>query len=130
LSVYITSGPLLASAFVLPGNFVAPSPLAWLLFVLAGLFSALAWVGIVGGYRRAPPVVLAPFEYTALVGAAIAGYLIWDEIPDRWVIAGGLTIVASGIYVVYREIGQATVNRYLRALTSAAPAAIMKRLRG
>ena len=129
LSVYITAGPLVASAFVLPGNFVAPSAGGWLLFVLAGLSSALAWVGIVGGYRRAPPVVLAPFEYTALVGAAVAGYLIWDEVPDAWVVSGGLVIVLSGIYIVYREVGLTTVTRYLRALSSTAPAAI-RRLRG
>jgi hypothetical protein len=33
--------------------------------------------------------------------------LIWDEIPDRWVVAGALIIIASGLFVVYREIWQA-----------------------
>ncbi len=51
--------------------------------------------------------MLAPFEYTALVGGAIAGYLIWDEVPDRWVVSGALVIIASGLFVVYREIGAA-----------------------
>jgi len=40
----------------------------------------------------------------SIIGA-IAGYLIWGEVPDRWVVAGGATIMASGLYVVYREIG-------------------------
>ncbi len=102
---------------------------AWVLFVTAGLCSAIAWVGIVGGYRRAPPVILAPFEYTALIGAAIAGYLIWDEIPDQWVITGGAFIIASGIYIVYREIGNVITNRYLRAFTAGGAAAIIKRLK-
>lgn len=130
LSVYITGGPLLVSAFILPGNFSAPTVEAWVLFILAGLSSAVAWVGIVGGYRRAPPVVLAPFEYTALIGAAIAGYLIWDEVPDRWVVTGGLIIIGSGIYIVYREVGGVSVNRYLRAFTSASAVAIRRRVRG
>jgi drug/metabolite transporter (DMT)-like permease len=128
LSVYITAGPLVVSSFLLPGNYAEPTATAWLLFVLAGLCSAIAWVGIVGGYRRAPPVVLAPFEYAALIGAAIAGYLIWGEVPDRWVVSGGLLIIASGIFIVYREVGQATVNRYLRAFTSSAPVAVIRRL--
>ena len=127
LSVYITAGPLVVSTFLLPGNYAAPTPTAWLLFVLSGLCSAIAWIGIVGGYRRAPPVVLAPFEYTALVGGAIAGYLLWDEVPDRWVITGALIIIGSGIYIVYREVGTATVNRYLRAFSAAGPAAILRR---
>jgi len=129
LSLYITAGPLVASAFLLPGNFTAPTAEAWVLFISAGLCSAIAWVGIVGGYRRAPPVVLAPFEYTALIGAAIAGYLIWDEVPDRWVVAGGSIIIASGIYIVFREIGNVMTNRYLRAFTAGGGAAILKRLK-
>jgi len=129
LSVYITAGPLVASTFLLPGNYTAPTAEAWTLFIAAGLSSALAWVGIVGGYRRASPVVLAPFEYTALIGAAIAGYLIWDEVPDRWVVSGGAIIIASGIYIVYREIGNVMTNRYLRAFTAGSAAAIIKRMK-
>ncbi len=130
LAFYIMSGPLLVSTFMLPGNYVAPDALGWLLFITAGACSAIAWVGMVGGYRRAPPVVLAPFEYTALVGAAIAGYLIWGEVPDRWVVTGGSIIIASGIFIVYREVGHETTQRYLRAFSAAVPAVISRRLRG
>jgi drug/metabolite transporter (DMT)-like permease len=130
LSVYITAGPLIVSTLILPGNYSTPTFEAWVLFILAGLSSALAWVGIVGGYRRAPPVVLAPFEYIALIGAAIAGYLIWGEVPDRWVITGGLIIIGSGIFIVYREVGGITVNRYLRAFTSTGAVAMLRRVRG
>lgn len=130
LSFYVIVGPLLVASLTLQGNFSSPTPGAWSLFVLAGLCSALAWVGIVGGYRRAPPVVLAPFEYTALIGAAIAGYLIWDEIPDRWVVVGALMIIGSGIYIVYREVGDTTVNRYLRAFTATGAIARLRRPRG
>jgi drug/metabolite transporter (DMT)-like permease len=129
LSFYIMGGPLLVSAFILPGNFVSPDAAGWLLFILAGICSAIAWVGVVGGYRRAPPVVLAPFEYTALIGAAIAGYLIWDEVPDRWVVAGGAIIIASGIYIFFREIGGQVTSRYLRSFTAAVPAAVQRGLR-
>jgi drug/metabolite transporter (DMT)-like permease len=129
LSIYITAGPLLVSSFVLPGNYVTPSFDAWLLFITAGLCSALAGVGIVGGYRRAPPVVLAPFEYTALIGAAIAGYMIWDEVPDQWVIAGGSIIIASGIYIVYREVGNVMINRYIRTFTVSGAATLLRKLR-
>ena len=129
LSFYIMGGPLLVSALVLPGNFASPDAQGWLLFILAGICSAIAWVGVVGGYRRAPPVVLAPFEYTALIGAAVAGYLIWDEIPDRWVVTGGAIIIASGIYIVFREIGGQVTSRYLRSFTAAVPAAVQRGLR-
>jgi len=129
MTVYVILGPFLISAFFLPGNYVAPSASGWFFFVLAGVCSAAAWVGIVGGYRRASPAILAPFEYTALIGAAAAGYWIWGEVPDRWVIIGGLVIIGSGLFIVYREVGAVISARYLRAFTSGGAGAIVRRFR-
>ena len=131
LSVYVILGPLVVSAAVLPGNFAMPDAEGWWLYILAGLCSAGAWVGIVGGYRRASPVVLAPFEYTALIGGAIAGYYLWNEVPDRFVVLGGAIIICSGLYIVYRETGAGFLSaRYVRAMTAGAASAIARRFSG
>lgn len=107
LSFYSTAGPMLVAGLLsLDSPWVVPDTKGWILFLLAGVCSVIAWIGIVGGYRRASPALLSPFEYVALVGGAIAGYFIWGEVPDKWVVAGALIIIASGIYVVYREIWQ------------------------
>lgn len=127
LAVYVVFGPFVVSSSLVPGNFTNPTAVGWMLFMLAGLCSALAWVGIVNGYRRAPPALLAPFEYTALVGAAIAGYLIWGEVPDVWVVTGAFIIIGSGLYIVYREIGNVMAARYLRVATAGVAAAIARR---
>ncbi len=109
LSFYVVVGPLLVSAGLLDHeSWIDPDTTGWVLFVGAGACSVLAWIGLVNGYRGAPPALLAPLEYTALVGGAIAGYLIWDEVPDNWVVVGALVIVASGLFVVYRDIGAKT----------------------
>jgi len=129
LSVYVISAPLLISSFLLPGNYIAPTVDDWLLFLAAGFASACAWVGIIGGYRRAPPSMLAPFEYTALIGAAIAGYYIWGEVPDQWVITGGAVIIGSGLFIVYREIGHVIAGRYLRTFTAGGAASIARRFK-
>ncbi len=111
LAVYVVAGPLLVSLFFINGdNWVTPDTKGWVLMSLAGVCSAVAWIGFINGYRRTSPVILAPFEYTALIGGAIAGYLIWGEVPDRWVLVGAATIISSGLYVVYREIGLAKPN--------------------
>ncbi len=60
--------------------------------------------------------MLVPFEYTALIGDAIAGYLIWNEVPDRWVVLGAIVIIASGLFVVYREIGGIVSRKWFSAL--------------
>lgn len=128
LSVYVISGPLLISMTMLSsGSWQAPDLNGWILFVLAGSCSVIAWIGIIGGYRRASPAMLAPFEYTALIGGAIAGYLIWDEVPDRWVATGASVIIASGLFVVYREIGSALSSRYLRVFTASSAAALRRK---
>ena len=129
LSVYVIAGPMLVSGILLSeGDWQAPDVTGWILFIAAGACSVIAWIGIIGGYRRASPALLAPFEYTALIGGAIAGYLIWDEVPDRWVALGATVIIGSGLFVVYREIGSAISSRYLRTQTASSAAALKRRL--
>lgn len=119
LSVYVIAGPMLLSGALLTGDtWTSPDLTGWLLFLAAGTCSVVAWIGIIGGYRRASPAILSPFEYTALIGGAVAGYLIWGEVPDRWVLVGATIIIASGLTVVYREIGDVVGSRYLRASTA------------
>ena len=114
LSVYVIAGPMILSLVLLGrGSWQAPDLNGWVLFTLAGTCSVIAWIGIIGGYRRASPALLAPFEYTALIGGALAGFLIWDEVPDRWVVLGATVIIASGLFVVYREIGGVISKKWL-----------------
>ena len=106
LSVYVVAGPLLIAGFLIESDdWLLPDTKGWVLFVAAGACSVIAWVGYINGYRGSSPAILAPFEFAALIGGAIAGYLIWDEVPDRWVLLGAAIIIASGLYVVYRELG-------------------------
>ena len=106
LSVYVIIGPMVI-ALLVPGqsSWTAPDTAGWLLFAVAGACSVVAWIGFINAYRRAEPALLAPLEYLALVLGAAAGYLLWGEIPDRWVVAGSALIIAAGLFVVYREVG-------------------------
>jgi drug/metabolite transporter (DMT)-like permease len=47
--------------------------------------------------------LLAPFAYSQIVWALILGYLVFGDVPDVWMLLGGAVIVASGLYVFYRE---------------------------
>jgi drug/metabolite transporter (DMT)-like permease len=128
MSIYVVTGPLLVSSALLgERGWQSPDMTGWILFFVAGSCSVIAWIGIIGGYRRASPAMLAPFEYTALIGGAIAGYVFWNEVPDRWVSVGAAVIIASGLFVVYREIGGALSNRYLRVFTSSSAAALRRK---
>ncbi len=49
--------------------------------------------------------------------------------PDQWVVTGATVIIGSGLFVVYREVGSALSNKYLRVFTAAGSAALARRRR-
>lgn len=103
LSFYVMLGPLLVAALAIDADeWRTPDLHGWILYVGAATGSVIAWTGFVNGYRAASPAALAPLEYVALIGGAVAGYVFWDEVPDRWVIAGACIIVVASLFVVYR----------------------------
>ena len=46
---------------------------------------------------------LAPYPYLQMVWMMFFGYVVFDQLPDRWTLAGAAIIVASGLYIVHRE---------------------------
>jgi drug/metabolite transporter (DMT)-like permease len=54
-------------------------------------------------FRFAPVGLLAPFQYLELVWATLFGWLIWKEFPDAPVWVGAAILIASGLYVIWRE---------------------------
>jgi hypothetical protein len=55
-------------------------------------------------YQIAHASLIAPFDYTYLPFATAMAYLLWDEVPASNTLIGMVLIVASGIYLGYREI--------------------------
>jgi drug/metabolite transporter (DMT)-like permease len=57
----------------------------------------------VRAFRVAPVGAVAPFQYTELIWAAVIGYVFWHEVPPSNVWFGAIIVVASGLYVIWRE---------------------------
>jgi drug/metabolite transporter (DMT)-like permease len=53
--------------------------------------------------RFAPSATLAPLHYLEIVSAVLFGYLIFGDFPNRLALTGIAIILASGLYVIYRE---------------------------
>ena len=75
----------------------------YLMIAGVAFFGVIAQFCLTKAYAIAPPVLIAPFEYTALIWAAIIGYLVWGDVPEWNGLIGAFLIVASGIYIVHRE---------------------------
>ena len=89
---------------VLPFVWTAPS--GWLdvvLMVALGAFGAGGHFLSILAHRRAPASVLSPFIYTQIVWAVTLGYLVFADKPTGWTIAGAAIVIASGLYLLYRE---------------------------
>ena len=52
-----------------------------------------------------------PFDYSRLVFAAIAGFLIFGDVPDWLTIVGAAIIVATTLYIARREAVEARARR-------------------
>jgi drug/metabolite transporter (DMT)-like permease len=46
---------------------------------------------------------VAPFDYTALIWAALIGWIVWQDRPVPAVWLGAAIIAASGLYITHRE---------------------------
>ncbi len=80
-----------------------PSILDIVLMVAVGGFGAGGHFLLILAHRRAPASVLSPFIYTQIVWATALGYLVFANVPNRWTIAGAGIVIASGLYMLYRE---------------------------
>ncbi len=91
---------LLIAIVLTLGNWVTPTPGQWGLFLIAGLAGASVHYCMVFAYQRTRAAVVAPMEYTALLWAALFGYLFWQEVPTLWTIVGATVILAGGLLVL------------------------------
>ncbi len=85
------------------GNWQPPALEHLPLFALAGLFylGGMYWSSL--GYASGDSSLVAPIQYSQILWGIILGLIFFDEIPDRWTLAGAAIIVSSGLYIIYRE---------------------------
>jgi drug/metabolite transporter (DMT)-like permease len=100
---YTGVGGLLWTSILVPFVWVTPSPIHWLVFLLTGMMGAVAHLCMISAFNRAEASLLAPYNYTKLLWVSVLGYLVFDDIPSLNMWLGAAVIVASGIYVLYRE---------------------------
>ncbi len=70
------------------------------------LMAALGFVAAlchIAAYRSGSAVVVAPMQYSQILWAALYGFVFFGETPNRTTAIGAAIIIASGIYVVFRE---------------------------
>ncbi|MCP4494898.1 MAG: DMT family transporter [Gammaproteobacteria bacterium] len=103
LMLYPQLGLTLTGMVFAPMFWVTPSLKDLSLFALAGMFGSIGVICLTKAFRLAPAATISPFEYTALIWATLLGYLLWGELPDTCTLIGAGIVIASGLYIIYRE---------------------------
>lgn len=90
--------PLAIWAWVPPEN-------ATDILLLVGL-GVCGWAGhqlLTNAHRFAPANTLMPYTYSYMIYIAGFSWLVFNHLPDIWVIVGGIVIVGSGLTIWKRE---------------------------
>lgn len=95
-------GTLVMTA-VVPFVWRPPSAAAWGLMVCAGLLGGVGHYCLIKAYQRTAASVLAPFTFSTMVWVTLLGLVVFGDFPDGPTLVGALIIIASGVYVFYRE---------------------------
>jgi drug/metabolite transporter (DMT)-like permease len=78
----------------------------WALLLGAGLFVTISYYFIVATVRLGDLSATAPFRYSEVVFAIIAGILVFGEYPDAISYVGMALVIAAGLYAAHREAAQ------------------------
>jgi len=75
----------------------------WAWLVLVGLSGALGQFWVTDAFRRAPPSVVGPFEYTAILWAFAIDWIFWSTPPTRGLMLGAAIVIGGGVFVILDE---------------------------
>ena len=75
----------------------------WAVLVAVGLFGGAAQLAMTSSLRRGAVSLVVPFGYSALLWATMFGWLLFGTLPGVSTWVGAPVIVASGLYIVWRE---------------------------
>ncbi|AHE53353.1 DMT family transporter [Sphingomonas sanxanigenens] len=88
----------------------------WALLLAMGTLGGMGQIALTASLRWAPVSLVVPFDYINLLWATVFGWLVFGMLPVESTWWGAPLIIASGLYIVWRE------HRRNREVTEAAAA--------
>ncbi len=137
--------PMVLMMWPMLGNFfatgaalsVAYQPMELVHLAMTGIIAGLGLMGgflVIMAYRTGEAAIVAPMQYSQILWATGYGWFLFGEGVDPATLLGAGVIIASGIYIVWRESRGVSANRpatsaRLRTETVTAPkSTILQRL--
>ncbi len=98
----VAIGTVLLS-LAMPLVWTAPTPEQWLMFAGLGGVATFGHFLIVRSYDYAEASLLAPFAYTEMIVSTLCGWYFFGDFPDRYTFLGVFILIASALYISWRE---------------------------
>ncbi|MEG3179271.1 DMT family transporter [Sphingomonas sp. LT1P40] len=73
------------------------------LLMLIGVIGGAGQLALTAALRYAPVSTVVPMDYSSLIWATCYGFLLFGVLPGPWTWVGAPIIIASGLYIVWRE---------------------------
>lgn len=89
----------------------------FLVLAAIGVIGGLGQLAITGSVRLAPVSAVVPMDYSSLVWGVLFGWLLFGALPGTTTWIGAPIIIASGLYIVYREHRRRVREKSDRAVT-------------
>ncbi len=80
-----------------------PTPEQWIWLAFIGITGGVGQLAMTEALRCAPTHVVSPIDFTRLIFISTFGYIIFDQVPDGFVWAGGSLIIGATVFITYRE---------------------------
>jgi drug/metabolite transporter (DMT)-like permease len=97
----VLSLPVLGIAYAF--HLKAHDPLTWAILIGIGLIGGVGQLALTGSVRHAPVSAVVPMDYSSLIWGTLYGWAIFGMWPSGWTWLGAPVIIASGLYIVWRE---------------------------
>ena len=94
---------ILGIATIFKGDWVLPTKIDLVIFIIMGLCGSVANLLLTQSYRLAEASLVTPIKYLSLVFAIVFGFLIWSEIPKLLTLFGALLVITSSLIIFMRE---------------------------
>ena len=94
------------------GDWRPVPPTDWVWLIGIGVTGALGQMWLTDAFRRAPPSVVGPFEYTAILWAFGIDWIFWSASPSPTLLLGACIVIVSGIVIILdeRRLGQLALS--------------------
>lgn len=111
-----TAGGAFVGLLTVPLAWTTPSLEHLPLLALLGLLAMLAHVMVNWAFKLADAATVAPLQYTQLFWAIVFGWLVFGDFPSVAKFVGSGLIIASGLYIFFRERALKKQDKVLPAI--------------